>query len=235
MKNEFQFKASKADLYKAIRDKSAVEISDKHLRQFDTEFFTFTETDQSMSVLDIGCGTGLFLRYLLHRGFTSVTGIDYDENLKGTLSDLEQAGCGIEFSEAEAYIDANLGVRYFDRIVLFDILEHIELDDCVRFLRKLHGVLNAGGKILIRVPNITSPWGIRMQFDSFDHVTIFSPGRLHELAAYSDLKIGSIAGQVTGKRRKVLFQQSLHWILSRVLAYHPEFWEASLICTFEKK
>jgi hypothetical protein len=48
MKNEFQFKASKADLYKAIRDKSAVEISDKHLRQFDTEFFTFTETDQSM-------------------------------------------------------------------------------------------------------------------------------------------------------------------------------------------
>ena len=234
MNREFQFEKHKADFYKQIRDGTAVEISSKHLRQFDKEFMTFAEAIRSMSVLDIGCGSGLFLRYLLYRDFNSVTGVDYDENLRDALQDVEEAGCTIEIADAETYVDRNLGSLFFDRIVLFDILEHMELDECIGFLRKLHGMLNDKGKILIRVPNVTSPWGLRMQFDTFDHVTLFSPGRLHDLATLTGYKVSAIAGQTTGKRRKVFLQRCLHWLLSRVLTYHPEIWEAALICTFEK-
>jgi cyclopropane fatty-acyl-phospholipid synthase-like methyltransferase len=231
---EFKFERHKADLYKKVRDGSAIEVSSKHIRQFDKEFFAFTQANQSMEVLEIGCGSGLFLRYLLHRGFRFVTGVDYDENLRDALVDLKEAGYTIELTDAETYVDRNLDSLFFDRIVLFDLLEHIDLNDCVRLLRKLHGMLNEGGKILIRVPNMTTPWGLRLQFDSFDHVTLFSPGRLHELATLTSYKISAIAGQTTGKSRKVLFQRCLHWTLSRLLPYHPEIWEAALICTFEK-
>ena len=234
MNDEFQFEKNKADLYKKVRDGSVIGVSPKHIRQFDKEFLAFTQANQSLSVLDIGCGSGQFLRYLLHRGFNFVTGVDYDENLRDALVDLEEAGYTIELTDAETYVDRNLGSLFFDRIVLFDILEHIDLNDCVRLLRKLHGMLSEGGKILIRVPNMTSPWGLRLQFGSFDHVTLFSPGRLHELAVLSSYKITAIAGQTTGKPRKVLFQRCLHWTLSRLLPYHPEIWEAALICTFEK-
>lgn len=234
MNGEFQFEKNKTDLYKKVRDVSVIEVSPKHIRQFDKEFLAFTQANQSMEVLDIGCGSGLFLRYLLHRGFNFVTGIDHDENLRDALVDVEESGYTIELTDAETYVDRNLGSLFFDRIVLFDILEHIDLNGCVRLLRKLRGMLNKSGKILIRVPNTTSPWGLRMQFDSFDHVTLFSPGRLHELATLANCKISAIAGQTTGKPRKVLFQRCLHWTLSRLLPYHPEIWEAALICTFEK-
>jgi len=221
MESDFNFKREKADFYKGVRNNSRIEVSSKHIRQFDKEFTAFTQANPSMEVLEIGCGSGLFLRYLLHQGFCFVTGVDYDENLKGALKDLEEAGYTIELTDAEAYVDKNLNSLFFDRIILFDVLEHIELNDCVKLLRKLHGMLNEGGKILIRVPNTTSPWGLRMQFNTFDHIALFSPGRLHELAKMTSYKISAISGQTTGKLRKVWFQQCLHWTLSRLLPYHP--------------
>jgi 2-polyprenyl-3-methyl-5-hydroxy-6-metoxy-1,4-benzoquinol methylase len=234
MNDEFQFKRDKGEFYKNVRDRSAVAISRKHIRQFDTEFTAFTGADRSMSVLEIGCGSGLFLRYLMQCGFADVTGVDYDEGLQDVLSDVREGGYAIELTDAESYVDENADSRSFDRIVLFDILEHLELDDGARLLRKLTAMVGDGGKILIRVPNSTSPWGLRMQFDTFDHVTPYSPGRLHDLATLTGYAVTAMAGQTTGKPRKVRFQRCLHWMLSRLLPYHPEIWEAALICTFEK-
>ena len=129
MSSEFQFEKHKVDLYKKVRDISVIEVSPKHIRQFDKEFLAFTQANQSMKVLDIGCGPGLFLRYLLHRGFSFVTGVDHDENLRDALVDVEEAGYTIELTDVETYVDRNLGSLFFDRIVLFDILEHLYLDD----------------------------------------------------------------------------------------------------------
>lgn len=230
----FRFADHKAQAYKDIRDRSAVNLGTKHLRQFDLEFLTFTGAEPTMSVLDIGCGAGVFLQYLHHRGFRDVVAVDYDENMRDALANIEQAGFAVESMEAEAFIDRVKGQRRFDRIVLFDILEHMELDQCVSLLGKLHGILNSGGKILIRVPNVTSPWGLRMQFDTFDHVTIFSPGRIQELATLSGYTVTALKGEISGKRRKIIFQRCLHWMLARLLPYHPEIWEPLVICTFEE-
>jgi SAM-dependent methyltransferase len=131
-------------------------------------------------------------------------------------------------------VDRIQGTRVFDRIVIFDVLEHFDLNSSVRILQKVHGILAKGGKILIRVPNVTSPWGLRMQFGSFDHVTLFSPGRLYELAKITGFEVTAIEGHTIGKRRKIFFERALHGILSRILTYHPEIWEAALICVFEE-
>lgn len=223
----------KAEAYKRVRDSSAVSLGKKHLRQFDDEFLTFCGADNTMSVLDIGCGVGVFLSYLKHRGFQDIAGIDYDENLATALQPLKEAGCTIEFSDAESFVDKVSGERTFDRIVLFDILEHMPVEDSVKLLRKLRSILADDGRILIRVPNVTSPWGLRMQFDCFDHVTMFSPGRLGELAIMSGYKVRALKGQTTGKRRKVIIQNAIHYLLSRILTYHPEVWEAAIVCTME--
>jgi 2-polyprenyl-3-methyl-5-hydroxy-6-metoxy-1,4-benzoquinol methylase len=235
MDDDFQFERDKIDLYKRVRDRSASPLSPKHLRQYDAEFLAFTGADPTQSVLQIGCGSGLFLRFLAARGFTDVTGVDSDEGLGDVLADLKDNDYVIALTDGEAYVDRHQDSRTFDRIVLLDILEHLALDDGARLLGKLKGMLETDGKILIRVPNATSPWGIRMQFDTFDHVTPYAPGRLRELALLAGYDMTAIAGQTTGKPRKVFFQRCLHWILSRLLPYHPEIWEAALVCTFEKK
>ncbi|MGH6660524.1 MAG: class I SAM-dependent methyltransferase [Rhodospirillales bacterium] len=230
----FRFADHKAQAYKDVRDRSAIKLGSKHIRQFDRVFLDFTSAEPAMSVLDIGCGAGVFLQYLHHRGFRDVVAVDYDENMRDALAGIEQAGFAVEIMEAEAFVKRVQGQRRFDRIVLFDILEHMELDKCVSVLTKLHGILNVGGKILVRVPNVTSPWGLRMQFDTFDHVTIFSPGRVQELATLSGYTVTALKGEISGKRRKIIFQRCLHWILARLLPYYPAIWEPLVICTLEE-
>lgn len=231
---EFDFENDKSAMYKTVRDASEKTLRPKEIRQFDREFLDFSNADPSMSVLEIGCGAGLLLKYLKHKGFTDVTGVDYDENLSAILSELHGDGFTTVISDAEDYVDRVQGTRVFDRIVIFDVLEHFDLNSSVRILRKIHDIVARGGKVLIRVPNMTSPWGLRMQFGSFDHITPFSPGRLHELAKITGFKVTVIEGHTIGKRRKKFFERVLHGGLSRILTYHPEIWEPAIICAFEK-
>ncbi|MBI3113129.1 MAG: class I SAM-dependent methyltransferase, partial [Rhodospirillales bacterium] len=101
----FRFVDHKAQAYKDFRDRSAITLGTKHIRQFDRVFLAFASAEPTMSVLDVGCGAGLFLQYLKHRGFRDVIAVDYDVTLRAALADIEQAGFAVESMEAEAFID----------------------------------------------------------------------------------------------------------------------------------
>lgn len=45
----------------------------------------------------------------------------------------------------------------FDVIILAEVIEHIELEEGVEFLRQLNGLLKPGGKIIVTTPNIHHP------------------------------------------------------------------------------
>ncbi len=45
----------------------------------------------------------------------------------------------------------SLEERYFDKIVMLEVLEHLEHDEDV--LRKLHSLLRKGGSLILSVPN----------------------------------------------------------------------------------
>ena len=227
------YKDEKAEVYKGHRERSATEIKKKHLRQFDQEFLSLTGANVAMSVLEIGCGAGQFLRYLKARGFSDTVGVDYDENLAEVLSDIE--GCAFVCADANDYVAKVSGARTFDRIVLFDILEHMELDDAIQLLKGLRSILSKGGKVLLRMPNVSSPWGQRMFYGSFDHVTPYTPDRVKELAFMTGYTCLNVVGQTTGKWRKRVLENALHGILNRVLTYHPQIWQANLLCVFELK
>lgn len=216
------------------RDDRYFELRDKHVRQYDAEFLAFGQADNGMSVLEFGAATGIFLRYLKAKGFKRVAAVDGDPRIAHRLAELKEAGFEIHISDAEAYVDQATGKKRFDRVVMFDFLEHLPLDYAVRFLTKLHGILEPGAKLVIRVPNGSSPWGLRMQFGTFEHVTVLTPDRLRELAAMTGFHCAEVRGQATGKKRKRLVEKLLHGFLSRILTYHPDIWEAALLCRFEK-
>ena len=85
------------------------------------------------SMLDYGCGNGLFVRYLQKLGFTNCYGYDpyADKNEFGNDAILQQAP--------------------FDYILLQDVIEHVE--DPRELLSKLDGLLKPNGYILIGTPN----------------------------------------------------------------------------------
>lgn len=92
------------------------------------------------SVLDFGCGTGMFLSRV--KGIAkSVEGIEPERRLKGHFNKqrLSVTGSISELKDS------------FDIITLFHVLEH--LPDPIQVLKELSAKLNEKGSIIIEVPN----------------------------------------------------------------------------------
>lgn len=112
-------------------------------------------------VADIGCGPGVFLRYLCERA-TSVFAVDADE---AALSRVKARHRGIQNLHCVAapvhhlpFMDGKL-----DTVLFLEVLEH--LTDDASGLRELHRVVATGGKLVLSVPvppgevNENDPWG----------------------------------------------------------------------------
>lgn len=218
------------NVYSAARTERP-RLKTKHLTQFDREFLHLSGATPDMSVLEIGCGTGIFLRYLQARGFADVVGLDSDQGLVPVLDDL--AGFDIRLVDGRDYLAGLEGPR-FDRIALFDVAEHLPEAALTELMRTLARVLKPGGKVVMRSPNCASPWGLKMQFDTFDHVTPLTKGRMEELAAATGFVCRRVIGGTRGTGFRRLAQAALHGILDRCLAYGPDIWDATIIGLFEK-
>lgn len=223
----------RSEIYKALRDRSSVMLKKKHMRQYDREFQSISCADSSMSVLEIGCGTGIFLRYLERRGYRRIVAVDTDENLSGALGDLTCAQ--VHFGDLFEIAEREFQGEKFDRIALYDVIEHIETAALFAFMAGLRRFLAPGGKVILRAPNVTSPWGVKMYFDSFDHVTPITPGRVRELAQSTGYAVDGIFAQVPGRWSKRVSQGAIHGILGAALAYHPEIWSANLLAVLSIK
>jgi 2-polyprenyl-3-methyl-5-hydroxy-6-metoxy-1,4-benzoquinol methylase len=193
----------------------------------------FTNAVTGLSILEIGCGTGIFSRYLLNKGFRNVVCLDLDKRLSPALADLDPFQ--IIFEDAETYTASISGKRTFDLIVLHDVLEHLTLEKACSTFKSLYSVLANDGRVLIRVPNLSSPWGARLFYGTFDHVTPYSPDRILEFAELTNFKVIKMGGQKTGKRRKQFAANALNAVLSSILPEHPKIWEANIIALLEKK
>lgn len=207
-------------------------IKAKHLRQFDREFLVPAAATSAMRVLEIGCGTGIFLRYLKARGFTDVVGLDSDAALAPVLDDLD--GFDIRLTDGAAFLRQTAEAS-FDRVALFDVAEHLPVAALRDMMVEIRRVLKPGGRVVLRSPNCASPWGLKMQFDTFDHVTPITSGRLRELAQATDFTfVAAFGGQTGGNGLRRVLEKGLHGLLSACLTYRPDIWQATIVGVLEK-
>ena len=89
-----------------------------------------------MSILEIGCGTGLVLANLRQKGVRKLIGIDQDTNLEKVLP-----GPVVDCFQAIDVWDflgkASPDQPAYDRIILFDVLEHFSPEEGQRLLGAL--------------------------------------------------------------------------------------------------
>lgn len=136
-------------------------------------------------LLDVGCGTGVFVHSMVKAGW-NVVGIEPDKDARALA--LKKYNCDI-YSAEELFI---LPEATYDAITLWHVLEHVHgLDAYIDQLKKL---LAPGGKLIIAVPNYTSNDAAvyKEYWASYDvprHLYHFSPASMRKLMELHGLKV----------------------------------------------
>lgn len=135
--------------------------TEKHDRNYDDHVSRYKFACQFVkdkAVLDIACGTGYGTEYLSDAGAKVVEGVDVDAD---TIAFARHyyASDTVHFTCASA--DAiPFSKNYFDVIVSFETIEHLENSTRRNYLSQMSDVLKDGGIIILSTPNkkITSPY-----------------------------------------------------------------------------
>jgi SAM-dependent methyltransferase len=140
---------------------------------------------QPGTVLDVGCGAGGLVAWLLEHGYDA-RGIDLSgpivaaaqENLRACVLDptrIREASTDTLVKEGELA----------DNIVSMDCLEHIE-DDSSAFA-SLVSAVRPGGRLIVTVPAMPSLFGAKDR--AIGHYRRYTPQRLKELADRHPLRV----------------------------------------------
>ena len=140
------------------------------------------------SVLDVGCGAGGLVAWLLDHGYDA-RGIDLSGAIVAAAQENLRA-CGLDATRIrEASVDTLVEQGDLaDNIVNMDCLEHIE-DDHAAFAGLVSAV-RPGGKLIVTVPAIPSLFGAKDR--AVGHYRRYTPGRLKELAARHPLRVDEL-------------------------------------------
>lgn len=128
------------------------------------------------SILDIGCGNGVLLHFFAQRGYFRITGVDISPE---QCSLARQTGAQV--LQADALNFLNEHPNEFDLIMAFDIVEHLEKDEVLRFLEGCIQALTPQGKIILQTPNAASPFCSSVWYGDFTHEVCFNPAILSRL------------------------------------------------------
>jgi cyclopropane fatty-acyl-phospholipid synthase-like methyltransferase len=125
----------------------------EHLSRRLTQAFAFAGVQPGMRVLDLGCGRGEIVRHVARLGAQSF-GVDYAKvAVRMTRRVMEREGGIYGVGRADAK-QLPFGANTFDRVLMFDVVEHLhpwELDTC---LAEVNRVLKPGGRIIVHTaPN----------------------------------------------------------------------------------
>lgn len=110
---------------------------------------------RSGSLIDVGAGNGLLLKFFKQRGFT-VEGIELEENQVHRMKNDPNLK-GVKVSQGD--ITKLKGKSSYNVVVASDVIEHIEDDQLA--LKRLFELVAPGGYLIITVPAHQHLFGIR--------------------------------------------------------------------------
>jgi 2-polyprenyl-3-methyl-5-hydroxy-6-metoxy-1,4-benzoquinol methylase len=155
--------------------------------------------DRSVKILEIGCNKGWCLMSLKKYGFSDLNAIDM------TPQEVEYAKkyTGIEtifVADAFEYLPEHEGA--YDVIILRAILEHIEKDRILEFLRLIKKALRQDGFVFIEVPNMDWLMSSHERYHDVTHESGFTIYSLKQIMGmvFEDIWVGPVLRDF-GKRK----------------------------------
>jgi ubiquinone/menaquinone biosynthesis C-methylase UbiE len=120
--------------------------------------FAVAEVQPGMKVLDVGCGRGEILRHCAQLG-ANAYGVDYaavavdmSQGVIQALDGITPGKTGVGQADAKKLPFASSS---FDRVLMFDVVEHLHPWELQEAMREVHRVLKPEGRFVIHTaPNI---------------------------------------------------------------------------------
>jgi 2-polyprenyl-3-methyl-5-hydroxy-6-metoxy-1,4-benzoquinol methylase len=163
-------------------------------RKYYNDYFLnrFLPQNKEIKILDIGCGYGSMLASLQGLGYKQFTGVDAS---KEAINLLQTTDLGEKITESEIIkfleksVEQNLT---WDVVLAIDILEHFSKNEIVYILSLLKKIINATGKLIIKIPNMQSPFlSGEIAFGDFTHEVFVTPASLKQVLSacgFSDIE-----------------------------------------------
>jgi len=155
---------------------------------FDIDYQGIMPTDKGAEILDLGCGIGHFLYFLKQKGYEHFFGIDISlqqvEYCRKHITERVQAVDGFDF--------LNSKINQYDLIAAHDVFEHIPKDQTLPFLALIHQALKNKGTVILRVPNMSNPFGLDARYNDFTHDNGYTSKSLQQIlgiAGFQDIRI----------------------------------------------
>lgn len=124
----------------------------------------------SGAVLDIGCGHGPLIAYLVKRGYPDVRGID----LSGEQVEAAHRLGLWQVEQAEATQYLRQYREEFGLITAFDVLEHLSREELFRLLDAVYASLRPDGRLVVQTINGASPIASRIRYGDLTHETAYT-------------------------------------------------------------
>ncbi len=217
-----------SDFYKSygrFKQYATPTLSSKVIKRLDAEVWHPAVCQPAQRFLELGCGTGQFLAYLAAKGATQVVGADHDPELAAVIPDAARPF--FRHGDIRAILaDAALG--QFDRVMLFDVLEHFSPEDGWALLEAVRQRLAPGGKLVLKVPNAASPWGIQYQYGDLTHKTAYTPLSLRQMAEAAGYRLERFYAPMGGSPRRRITETLLNGFLKWALTSPPDLFSANM-------
>lgn len=177
--------------------------------------------NKDVQILDIGCGTGHFLYYLRKMGYTNYFGIDLSpgqiEFCKNNITP------NVELADAFEYLPNQIGV--YDVISANDILEHIQKEKVITLLEVIYRSLKPGGLLLLKIPNMSSPFALDLRYQDFTHELGFTEKSIYQVLYVAGFREISIYPYIFRNYERSI-RAYIHRVLGRLVdaIFKKIFW-----------
>jgi 2-polyprenyl-3-methyl-5-hydroxy-6-metoxy-1,4-benzoquinol methylase len=165
--------------YLRWRTEKATPTLAKHALQHNAVLFSKevqrTNTLPGARIFEIGFGPGHFLDWARSRGFF-VSGC---EIVSDYVDDSYRKGHKVYLGRGTKVL-AELQ-ETFDLFVMFDVLEHMDLNEISRLFREIQKKLKRNGKVLVRFPNGNSPFSRPLQYGDATHKEVLTAAKLTQV------------------------------------------------------
>ncbi len=140
-------------------------------------------------VLDVGCGSGVLVKYLKQNGFTA-----YGCDNSATAVKLAAKICAAKSIKRANAVKLTYPNNSFDLVIAISLIEHLTLFKGELFLLETKRILRPNGMVFLITPNLSTPVRLFQKdswfaYDDHTHIQFYSPESLTKILEAKGFRI----------------------------------------------